>query len=366
MKKKTRFQLGLLALALLMAGCGGNKGGDPAADRPIIQMDSIDYPDLPDGATIRMSKSDFPKGEIRSIEQIPIEGLEITNREIDHLMVKDYLLIKHLEKRQGAYLLHVVSLPDYRVVAEMAPFGEGPDDFQDIRLIRTEESDKLCYVLNCRDNRLYVLSHDLTLIPHGKRVSAPKAVTSGNFNLFIGQDLMLTTLDSSEGKGIVAINQRDSTITGLIPLYFTEGARGYFYYLNFAYSFQKRRCAIPFLYHDRIGFFDFDGGHPKFIRFGDRELKTLASPENPMYYYDCFANDHYVFAIYRPSDYDTEKDRETFLEQYDWDGNLVARYELPKDRGFYSGYATNESDTVIYLVDYYEDQFLHRVTLERP
>ena len=97
---KTRFQLGLFALALLMAGCGGNKGGESAADRPIIQMDSIDYPDLPDGATIRMSKSDFPKGTIRSIEQIPIEGLEITNREIDHLMVKDYLLIKHLEKRQ--------------------------------------------------------------------------------------------------------------------------------------------------------------------------------------------------------------------------------------------------------------------------
>ena len=52
MKKKTRFQLGLLALALLMAGCGGNKGGEAVADRPIIQMDSIDYPDLPDGATI--------------------------------------------------------------------------------------------------------------------------------------------------------------------------------------------------------------------------------------------------------------------------------------------------------------------------
>ena len=74
---KTRFQFGLFALALLMAGCGGNKGGEPAADRPIIQMDSIDYPDLPDGATIRMSKSDFPKGKIRSIEQIPIEGLEM-------------------------------------------------------------------------------------------------------------------------------------------------------------------------------------------------------------------------------------------------------------------------------------------------
>ena len=93
---KTRFQLGLFALALLMAGCGGNKGGEPAADRPIIQMDSIDYPDLPDGATIRMSKSDFPMGKIRSIEQIPIEGLEITNRELALFSTKDYLLVTFL------------------------------------------------------------------------------------------------------------------------------------------------------------------------------------------------------------------------------------------------------------------------------
>ena len=364
MKKKTRFQLGLFALALLMAGCGGNKGGDPAADRPIIQMDSIDYPDLPDGATIRMSKSDFPKGEIRSIEQIPIEGLEITNRELALFRTKDYLLVTHLEFRKGAYLLHVISPSDYRVVAELAPFGEGPDEFYSVQLIPTEESDKICYVLNPMDDRLYILSHDLTLIPHGKRVSNPKAIS--NFNLFIGQDLMLTTLDSSEGKGIVAINQRDSTITGLLPLHFTKGASGRFYYIQFAHSFQKRRCAIPFLYHDRIGFFDFDGGHPKFIRFGDKTLKTLSAPENPMYYYDCFANDHYVFAVYSPSDYNLQKNRETFLEQYDWDGNPIARYELPKDRGLYSGCVINESDTVIYLVDYYEDQFLHRVTLERP
>ena len=96
MKKKTRFQLGLFALALLMAGCGGNKGGEPVADRPIIQMDSIDYPDLPDGATIRMSKSDFPMGKIRSIEQIPIEGLEITNRELALFSTKDYLLVTFL------------------------------------------------------------------------------------------------------------------------------------------------------------------------------------------------------------------------------------------------------------------------------
>lgn len=363
MRKKTRFQLGLFALALLMAGCGGNKGGEAAADRPIIQMDSIDYPDLPDGATIRMSKSDFPKGKIRSIEQIPIEGLEITNREIDHLMVKDYLIIKHLEFRKGANLVHVVSLPDYRLVAEMAPFGEGPDEFHDVRLIPTEESDKLCYVLNCADGRLCYLSNDLRLVPCGHRVAPGRGP---NVNLFVGKDLLLTEHDSSEGKGLIAVNQRDSTVTGLLPLHFSENVGGYFYLVSFAHSYQKRRVAISFLFHDRIGFFDFDGGHPKFIRFGDKTLKTLASPENPMYYHNCFANDHYVFAVYRPSNYNTEKDRETFLEQYDWDGNLVARYELPKDRGFYSGYATNESDTEIYLVDYYEDQFLHRVTLERP
>ena len=36
----------------------------------------------------------------------------------------------------------------------------------------------------------------------------------------------MTEFDSSEGKGIVSVNQKDSIVTGLIPFNFTKGARG--------------------------------------------------------------------------------------------------------------------------------------------
>lgn len=364
---RTIFQLTILFLAILMAGCGGNSGGNTASDVTYIEMSGIKYPKIPDGATVKMSKSDFPKGKILSYEQIPIKGLEIINRELDLMMTDKYIIIKHLEFRKGAYLLHVVSRKDYRVVAELAPFGEGPKEFYDIRLIQTEEKDKICYVLNLHNERIYALTENLELRPLGNVVNNHNDSIIRCYHsedLFIGKDLLMTEFDSSEGKGIVSVNQKDSIVTGLIPFNFTKGARGYFYLFDLIHSYHKRKCAVAFLYHDRIGFFDFDGRNPKFIRFGENTLRSVTSPDNPIYYYSCFSNDNYVFAVYRPSMRDTEKDLETFLEQYDWDGNLIARYELPADRGFFSGYATNESDKVIYLVDIYEDQFLHRVTLE--
>lgn len=364
---RTIFQLSILFLAVLMAGCGGNGGGNTASDVTYIEMSGIKYPEIPDGATVKMSKSNFPKGKILSYEQIPIKGLEIINRELDLLMTDEYIIIKHLEFRKGAYLVHVVSKKEHRVIAELAPFGEGPNEFYDVRLIQTEEKDKICYVLNLHNKRIYALTENLELYPSGNVVNNHNDSIIRCYHskdLFIGKDLLMTEFDSSEGAGIVSVNQKDSTVTGILPLNFIEGVSGTFYYFDFTHSFRKRRCAISFLYHDRIGFFDFDGRNPKFIRFGENTLRSVTSPDNPIYYYSCFSNDNYVFAVYRPSMRDTEKDLETFLEQYDWNGNLIARYELPADRGFFGGYATNESDKVIYLVDIYEDQFLHRVTLE--
>lgn len=364
---RTIFQLSILFLAVLMAGCGGNGGGNTASDVTYIEMSGIKYPEIPYGATVKMSKSNFPKGKILSYEQIPIKGLEIINRELDLLITDKYIIIKHLEFRKGAYLVHVVSRKDYSVIAELAPFGEGPNEFYDVRLVQTEEKDKICYVLNLHNERIYALTENLELCPSGNVVNNHNDSIIRCYHsrdLFIGKDLLMTEFDSSEGKGIVSVNQKDSIVTGLIPFNFTKGARGYFYLLDLEHSYHKRKCAVAFLYYDRVGFFDFNGKNSKFICYGNESLNSITSPDNPMYYYDCFSNDNYVFAVYRPSMRNTEKDLETFLEQYDWDGNLIARYELPADRGFFGGYATNESDKVIYLVDIYEDQFLHRVTLE--
>ena len=312
-------------------GCG-NKSSDKSQSNSRTLLSGISYPAMSENNIVEFSKSDFTTGAIRSIEQIPLD-MTIENRELGIYIKGNYLLVKHLERRKGAHLLHVISLPDYKIAAELAPFGEGPDEFTDIRIIDTEEIDKLCYIRNLYTNQLFCLSPSLELKECGKFLAFPEFTGQTEGSLYLGDNNMLTDLGSGDGLGMCAVNQKDSTIKGIIPFHFEEGTRGFFYIGNMVHSFSKRRIARTFTYHDRLVFFDFD-------------------------------DNRYVYAIYRKSQTDADKSNPLYLEQFDWDGNLIARYPLPEGRGFFSGCAT-ENDSVIYLVDYYEDHFLHKIILRK-
>lgn len=352
----------LAIIAGLSTGCI-RKQSDKAQVTSQVLFSGVNYPEMTESCIVKLSKSDFTTGKIRSIEQIPLDMI-IENRELDIYIKGNFLLVKHLEMREGAHLLHVVSLPDYKVVAKLAPFGEGPNEFADIRVINTEETDKLCYIRDCNKKQLSYLSNSLELKECGKLVEIPNFTGQKEGSLYLGNNHMLVNLDSGDGMGICVVNQKDSTIRGIIPFHFEEGAHGYFYIGNLAYSFAKRRGAHAFIYHDRIAFFDFEGKNRKMVRFGDNHLRTLTSPGNPIYYYSCFGSDKYVYAIFRVSKTDADQTNPLYLEQFDWDGNPVARYLLPEGRGLFSGCAT-DNDSVIYLVDYYEDHFLHKVVLSK-
>ena len=162
----------IAVIILLLAGCGHEKSNNSQVVN-LVQLGGVEYSEIPKSNIIQLEKSDFPKGEIRSIERIPID-LEIELREVNILAKGNYLIVKHLEWREGAYLLHVLSLPDYKTVAQLAPFGEGPDEFNDIRMIPTEETDKLCYVWNIRNNRIFSLSTTLKLEEYDQLAEIPE------------------------------------------------------------------------------------------------------------------------------------------------------------------------------------------------
>lgn len=358
----------IAVIAWISTGCNHKSSGKPET---IWKLSQVDYPEIPESGVVRLDKTDFPIGEIRSIKQIPL-NIMIENRELIMFIKGDYILIKHLEMRKGACLLHVVSLPDYKVVAKLAPFGEGPDDFYDIRLIPTEEEDKLCYIREINKGRIFYLTSSLELKEYGKLVDIPDFLYSGDSrgSLYIGNDTLLTSQGGNNGKGICKVNLKDSTVRGIIPFHFIEGANSFFYLGDMAHSFQKKRGAFAFTYNDRLAFFDFDGEDIKLIQFGNKDMKAKSMPEilnsgnNTIYRYDCFGNDNYVYAIYRESANDLDKSQSGYLEQFDWNGKPVARYLLPEGHGFYSGYTT-DNDSVIYLIDYYEDNFLHKVVLKQ-
>lgn len=352
----------IILLSAFLAGCSQGKSNHSPETR-LIQLGGVEYPEFSENNVIQLKKSDFPKGEILSIQKTPLD-LMIELRETDVFVKGNYLIVKHLEMREGAYLLHVVSLPDYKVVAKLAPFGEGPDEFNDIRVILTEEADKLCYVWNLHNNQIFTLTSNLRLEEYGRLPETIESRYLAGAPLCVGENQMQVTFSSGEGMGIGTVNLKDSTTRGTIPFQFTKGAWGFFYIGVLGHSFSKKREAFAFTYHDRIAFFDFDGGNAKMCRFGNKTLRTTTSPENPIYYYSCFASDKYVYAIYRESENDADQRNPLYLEQFNWDGNPVARYLLPEDRGLYSGCATDD-DSTIYLVDYYEDEFLYKVVLSK-
>lgn len=323
----------------------------------------VNYPEMSEDRVVQLNKSDFPTGKISSIEQIPLD-LIMENRELGMYIKDNYLLIKHLEMREGAYLLYVVSLPDYKIAAKLAPFGEGPGEFTDIRLIPTAETDKLCYIRNINKDQLFYLSPSLELKECGNLVKISNFLNCAGKNVYMGNNNMLVELGAGDGMGICTVNQKDSTVRGIIPFHFAEKAGWYFYMGELAHSFIRKKGAFAFTYHDRLAFFDFDGKSIKMIRFGNNSLKTTTSPNNPIYYYSCFSSDKYVYAVYRQSKNDSDRSNPYYLEQYDWDGHPVARYRLPEDRGFFTG-CTTGNDSVIYLLDYYEDNFLHKVVLSK-
>ncbi len=352
----------IVVTILLLTGCGHEKSNNSPVAR-FIQLGGIEYPEFPKNSVIQLKKSDFPKGEIRSIQKIPLD-LMIENREIELFIKGDYLIIKHLEMREGAYLLHVVSLLDYKVIAQLAPFGEGPNEFMDIRVIPTKETDKLCYIWNIYNNQLFTLSTAFELEEYDQLYEIQGNRVLFGAPLYIGDGKMQVTLGSNNGMGIGWGSVNDSTVKGTVPFHFAKDASGFFYMGQLGYSFFRKREAFAFLYHDRIAFFDFDGNHVKMCQFGDKTLRTTSSPDNPICYYSCFASDKYVYATYRESENDKDDTNPLYLEQFDWDGNPVARYSLPKGRGLYTGCVT-EDNSIIYMVDYYEDNFLHKIVLSK-
>ncbi len=89
----------IAVIILLLAGCGHEKSNNSQVVN-LVQLGGVEYPEIPKSNIIQLEKSDFPKGEIRSIERIPID-LEIELREVNILAKGNYLIVKHLECTHG-------------------------------------------------------------------------------------------------------------------------------------------------------------------------------------------------------------------------------------------------------------------------
>lgn len=340
-------------------------------------LSDLNYIYVDESTITKISKEDFKEQDVKQIRQIPLNVI-MMNKEVDILVKNGYLVIKALGRYSGAKLINIFSEDGSKHIKELAPFGSGPDEFTDLRIIPTSDDDLLCYILSLHNKKLYALDNKLSLeyisiFPMPNNIEDFRLGVNDLYHL--KTDEFLCQQRAENGLGICKININDSIVTGLVGLNFSESLDSFWqiYTGHTAYNPQKNLIAYSMSYFDRILLFNADNSHLKVIQCGT--LSKLVSKsrsdfyntgEEKTYYRALFSDENFFYALYKGEKRyspDFDENGHYYIEKYDWEGNPVKRYKLPKGMGFYGGCSTNENN-VFYLVCSHEDEFLFKVILE--
>lgn len=338
----------------------------------------LDYTRLQDLDATAVLKQ-FEDAQILDCSQKNIDEI-IDNREVELLSKSGILVVKSLGKFEGSYLIHLFDLDSLTLKGKVAPYGPGPDEFTDTRIIESSEDGIICYVLSVGKNKLYKLTDDLALKYFA---TIPTPVNDDNFLMgysaieLISPDTILTTQHKTDAIGICNISLNDSIADGILALDFTNDLNGYWpVYLGVStYNRAHKKFVYAFNYYNQIVFSDITGKKPVIIRgadFGKIKAKNSAefweSGNNVYYYSDLFSDDNYVFALYRGVPYNPEfSDNDNYyIEVYSWLGEPIKRFKLPDGMQFSKGTIAKEigGTRIIYLVNTQEDQFLYKLTIK--
>ena len=339
----------------------------------------LDYTRLQDLDPEAISKKVFKDAQILECSQEILDEV-IDNREVELLAKDGILVVKSLEKFEGSYLINLFDLESLTPKGKVAPFGPGPDEFTDTRIIKSNEDGTICYVLSLGKNKLFKLTSDLNLEYY---TTIPTPINDDNFLMgfealeMISPDTILATQRKSDALGICTISLRDSIATGILAFDFTNDLNGYWpVYLGVTtYNQVHQKLVYGFNYYNQIVFSNISGNNMVIFRgddYGGIKAKNKSefweSGNNVYYYSDLFSDDNYVYALYRGAPYNPEFSDNDFyyIEVFSWLGESIKRFKLPNGMQFSKGIITKEiGDTrIIYLINPTEDQFLYKVTIK--
>lgn len=365
MKQLVTFFLSLLALISCIT-----------ENKRFATLDGLDYAYVQDGVIRNVDKNDFPKElDIDSLTHIETD-LIVSNKEAEVYCKGGYLIVKTLEHGAGEHLISILDTTTYRVVKKLARVGNGPDEFTDVRLLLSSDSDALCYLLNVNNEKLYRVSADFSM-EYVATVS-PRNVEDfriGHSNIIMLDSVSLVIPQLTDfGQGRCKYSIQDSTVAGLFALNFTDDLGGFWALFegNLAYNRRLNRIAYVMDSYDRIVFYNMDDDSIKIVQDGDPErvnvhtrAELFETGEAYVYYTGILSNDEYIFALYRGAkayDPEFEEHGHYYIEQYTWDGTPVCRYKLPQGFVVYEG-CRLESDNEFILVNKNDDDFMYKVSL---
>lgn len=372
MRNTITITLCAVAMLCMTAACGNN---NRQTKRGMLSQTS--YTRIEDGEIINVDKSDFDEIETDSVTRVPVD-LVINNSEIDLIAKDGYLIIKSLTRYAGSHLITIIDEKSLEPKGEAAAFGAGPDEFNDARLIRTEEDGVLCYILNPRNNKLYRLAEDLKMKYLGE---LPKPKNLEHFSMGYDEGMtmansgkLITKQRADDGEGICILSLSDSTFQGLAALDFSSDLDSFWAMYGGYMTYDPKSETIIFAMSnfERILYIDLKRNSIKTIQNGEpKSLNTktrsefFETGENITYYTGVTNDSKYVYASYRGEKAyapNIEPDLHYYIEQYDMEGKPIKRYKLPKGN-VYRIMSPTGTPGEFYLINKGEDDFLYKVKL---
>lgn len=335
--------VGSLLLLFSTACTSGGKGENPANEPAEIVEEAVPIPlaELEAGEVFYKNREPFGK-------VIELAGRQVVADTVIFKVGGTEMLVKNgqlgIKNRVNNHTLMRFSLPGMNFMNFSGLLGGGPGELKSPTLVPTPERDIFCYVFEAAGQKLYQWDMQGKLTPVDYPFTSSRQPSYSDKQLaHIGSGDFIYAESSPTGKSIFRSTLEGDSVSvrEIFQLRLNPKRKSWVNYIgDFAVNPKRDRMAYAYKYFKIIKFMDLEAMTVRTINFEREEFdeNTLyvadGMDQNVTHYWGCCPGDEYVWFLYSgrtPFDVSREMRQNIhyiYVEQYDWNGNPVAKYKL--------------------------------------
>ena len=350
----------LLIVTIILCGSCTHKQKPITVDTGSIDtvVTVLSFPELEAGEIFYKKQNPF--GETVELTGKNITGDTVVFKpgECEMLIKDDRLIMKNIRQP-----FRIFSLPNLTQQKGTGMYGNGPDEFLFPTLVPTSDTDKLCYLFEATNQKLYKLHEDGTII------YCPSVFNAQQKRNQFGEEMKLAHIEKNDfafvansptGKSIYRTTQHGDSLSRreVFNLALNARCKSPFAYIgSFAVNPAKNRMAYAYKYFKIIKFMDLEAETVRTINFArdDFDDKTPyiidGLDQNITHYWGACAQENYVYFLYSgrtPYEVVRAAQKENYyiyVEQYDWNGIPIRKYKLDQ----WGYFTVDEKNEKLYL-----------------
>ncbi len=283
-----------------------------------------------------------------------------TPKELDMLIKGDLMIMKTFS---STGIFKVLSLPDLKLLKEFGVKGKGPGEFLFPRLVWTDEPDKLCYIYDMQLEKLYSVDMEYNILEFDAELEKESESLFGDKQFFeYEQNSFYYVSKSTTGKGIYQyLPERGDSLRLAYDL--EDGFKSNLGWSAMIGDFGGNRIlgrmVFAYKFFHKIRFYDYNNKATRTISFDSRQNAnvkakdhlTVLAPTGTTHFWGMSSQAEHVYCLYSgrsPIDVGKQINAGTdyiFIEQFDWNGNPIARYRLDQ----WGYFCVDEARRTIYV-----------------